>query len=84
MSSLPPLDQVNRTKAFTPEQYEELKKLPSAQRLAYMRREAHKMSQADINKHYRNENYPEFRYHSYSGGGVGSPTPPHMRGKSHE
>lgn len=75
MSTLPPLDQVDRTKAFTDEQYEELKTLPSELRLKYMARPNSKMSQADVERHYKSSNYPEVKY-----GPSGSLTPPHMRG----
>lgn len=77
MTTLPPLDKVDRTKAFTDDQYEELKTLPSRTRMAYMARPKSKMSQADVEKHYKSSNYPEFKYYQ---GNTGTLTPPHMRG----
>lgn len=74
ISTLPPLDQVDRTKAFTPEQYEELRQLPSAERYAYMRRDAAKMSQKDREIHYQSQNFPKLMYNGKS------PNPPQMRG----
>lgn len=75
---LPKLEDVDRTKAFTPEQQEEVNKLPSHLRYAYMARpnSAEVMDQKEIEKHYKSANYPEVKYYGPQGGGNGTLTPP--------
>ena len=74
---LPQLEDVDRTRAFTDEEQEQVNKLPSKLRLAYMRRpnSMKKMSKEDRMKHYQSSNYPKITY-----GTSNSPNPPHMRG----
>jgi hypothetical protein len=78
MSTLPSLDKVDRTKPFTDAQYEELRTLSPETWRAYMARPNARehMSQKDIEKHYKSQNYPPVKY----GPGGGSPNPPQMRG----
>ena len=75
--SLPPLDKVDRTRAFTQVEQEAVNKLPRDKRLAYMRRpeSGEAMSDEERAKHYVNKNYPEVKYMP-----SGSPNPKHMRG----
>lgn len=72
------IDEVDRTKAFTPDVQEQVNKLPREQRYAYMRRpnSTENMDQTEIEKHYQSQNYPEHKYYSSGGGGSGSLTPP--------
>ena len=71
-------DEVDRTKAFTPDMQEQVNKLPREQRYSYMARPNSKvnMPQDEIEKHYQSQNYPEHKYYSSGGGGSGSLTPP--------
>lgn len=79
---LPQLEDVDRTRAFTNEEQEQIDKLPSAKRLAYMARpnSTKTMSKEERMKHYQSKNYPQIKYHGSGGGGAGSTNPPHMRG----
>lgn len=78
--ALPKLEDVDFTKTFTPEQQEEVNKLPREQRLQYMERSdsANRMTQEEREKHYRSENFPQPKYHSSGGGGAGSVNPPKL------
>ncbi len=76
--TLPKLEDVDFTKAFTPEHQEEVNKLPLELRRQYMERydSANRMTQTEREKHYRSENYPQLKYHSSGGGGAGTINPP--------
>lgn len=61
---LPPLEEVDRTRAFTPEEMELVRKLPRDLWLAYMERpnSAKVMSMEERRKHYVSSNYPPQEY----------------------
>lgn len=62
--SLPKIEDVDFTKAFTAEQQEEVNKLPANERYQYMERHnsSETMAQEERLKHYQSSNYPELRY----------------------
>lgn len=72
---------VDRTRAFTDEEMEKVRGLPRLMWLKAMERpiSSETMTQAEIEKHYRNINYPEVTYHSSGGGGKGVKDPAFLR-----
>lgn len=58
------LDNIDRTRAFTDAEQEEVNKLPTDQWYKAMARpnSAETMSQAEIEKHYQSKNYPVIKY----------------------
>lgn len=71
------LNNIDRTRAFTEEEMEEVRKLPREQWLAAMARpeSAGTMTQEEREKHYQSKNFPEVRY----GPGKGTVSPPKAR-----
>lgn len=61
---LPNKEDIDQTKAFTPEEQELVNNLPREQRLEYMKRpnSKEKMTFAERSQHYRSANYPEVKY----------------------
>lgn len=55
------LQDVDRTRAFTPDEQSYVDTLPREARLEYMRRPSN-MPQAEVEKHYVSKNYPEVKY----------------------
>lgn len=77
-SGLPPLDEVDRTRAFTEEEMQKIRQLSHKEWLAYMERpnSAKVMTYEERLKHYVSANFPVVKYYSTNGGGSGSLAPP--------
>lgn len=67
---LPPLEEVDRTRAFTSEEMELVRKLPRELWIAYMERpnSAKTMEKSERLKHYVSSNYPDGDAKYYSAG----------------
>lgn len=78
---LPPVEQIDKTKPYTDEQYAVIAKLPDEAKRAYMRgfTKTALWPQEDIERHYRQEHFPVIKYYSSGGGGTGTLTPPRPR-----
>lgn len=74
------LQNIDKTKPMTAEQYEAVTKLKDNEKATVMQGfKSEGWAQEDIERHYLAAHFPVAKYYSSGGGGVGTATPPKAR-----